>query len=126
MSKEKVERPYRWLQDRIVRTCVIEKIIAIDDVHAVLKEELNRYNNHQVHSTAGEVPGIGFDKARKVGIVSLGLLSYPSRILRLRKSFAYERNEWSTDTESSLYLTTKYRCHAYRCEMKSRYIWFLI
>ena len=66
-AKGKVERPYRWLQDRIVRTCAIEKLTAIDDVRAVLKEELNRYNNHQVHSTTGEVPSIRFDKARQEG-----------------------------------------------------------
>ena len=66
-AKGKIERPYRWLQDRIVRTCAIEKITAIDDARVVLKEELNRYNNHQVHSTTGEVPSIRFDKARKEG-----------------------------------------------------------
>ncbi len=66
-AKGKVERPYRWLQDRVVRTCSIEKISAIDDVRAVLKTELNRYNNYQVHSTTGEVPSIRFDKARKEG-----------------------------------------------------------
>jgi len=66
-AKGKIERPYRWLQDRIVRTCAIERLTAIDDVRAVLKEELNRYNNHQVHSTTGEVPSIRFDKARKEG-----------------------------------------------------------
>jgi len=66
-AKGKVERPYRWLQDRIVRTCAIEKLTDIDDVRPVLKEELNRYNNHQVHSTTGEVPSICFEKARKEG-----------------------------------------------------------
>jgi hypothetical protein len=66
-AKGKIERPYRWLQDRIVRTCAIEKLTAIDDVRAVLKEELNRYNNHQVHSTTGEIPSIRFEKARKEG-----------------------------------------------------------
>jgi len=66
-AKGKVERPYRWLQDRIVRTCAIEKIAAIDDVRAVLKAELDRYNNHQVHSTTGEIPSIRFAKARKEG-----------------------------------------------------------
>jgi len=66
-AKGKVERPYRWLQDRIVRTCAIERLTAIDDVRAVLKEELDRYNNHQVHSTTGEVPTIRFEKARKEG-----------------------------------------------------------
>ena len=62
-----MERPYRWLQDRIVRTCAIEKLTTIEEVRSVLKEELNRYNNHQVHSTTGEVPSIRFDKARKEG-----------------------------------------------------------
>jgi len=66
-AKGKVERPYRWLQDRIVRTCAIEEITTIDDARAVLKEELNRYNNHQVHSTTGEIPSIRFEKARKEG-----------------------------------------------------------
>ena len=66
-AKGKIERPYRWLQDHIVRTCAIEKITAVDDARGVLKEELNRYNNHQVHSTTGEVPSIRFDKARKEG-----------------------------------------------------------
>jgi len=66
-AKGKVERPYRWLQDRIVRTCAIERITAINDVRAVLKAELDRYNNHQVHSTTGEVPSIRFARAKKVG-----------------------------------------------------------
>ena len=55
-AKGKIERPYRWLQDRIVRTCALEHITAIDDGRAVLKDELDRYNNHQVHSTTGEIP----------------------------------------------------------------------
>jgi len=66
-AKGKIERPYRWRQDRIVRTCAIEKLTTIEEVRAVLKEEVNRYNNHQVHSTTGEVPSIRFDKARKEG-----------------------------------------------------------
>ena len=66
-AKGKVERPYRWLQDRIVRTCAIEKLVTIDEGRTVLKEEVNRYNNHQVHSTTGEIPSIRFDKAHKEG-----------------------------------------------------------
>ena len=66
-AKGKIERPYRWLQDRIVRTCAIEKLTKIEEVRAVLKEEVNRYNNHQVHSTTREVPSIRFDRARKEG-----------------------------------------------------------
>jgi len=66
-AKGKIERPYRWLQDRIVRTCAIEKLTIIGDVRAVLKEELDRYNNHQVHSTTGEIPSIRFEKAKRDG-----------------------------------------------------------
>jgi hypothetical protein len=66
-AKGKIERPYRWLQDRIVRTCALEKLTTIEEVRTVLKEEINRYNNHQVHSTTGEIPSIRFEKARKEG-----------------------------------------------------------
>jgi hypothetical protein len=66
-AKGKVERPYQWLQDRIVRTCALEKISAMEDVRAVLREEIDRYNHHQVHSTTKEIPSIRFTKARKDG-----------------------------------------------------------
>jgi hypothetical protein len=66
-AKGKIERPYRWLQDRIVRTCALEKLSAIEEVRSVLKEEVDRYNNHQVHSTTREIPSIRFEKAGKEG-----------------------------------------------------------
>jgi hypothetical protein len=66
-AKGKVERPYRWLQDRIVRTCVYENLSSLEDVRSVLKAEVDRYNNHQVHSTTGEIPNIRFQKAKKDG-----------------------------------------------------------
>jgi hypothetical protein len=66
-AKGKVERPYRWLQDRIVRTCTYEKLSTVEQVRSVLKEELNRYNNHQLHSTTGEIPNIRFEKAKISG-----------------------------------------------------------
>ena len=66
-AKGKVERPYRWLQDRIVRTCALEKLTSQDDVRSVLRDELDRYNNHQVHSTTGEIPNLRFENARKNG-----------------------------------------------------------
>jgi len=66
-AKGKVERPYRWLQDRIVRTCIYEQISGMEDGRSVLRDELNRYNNHQVHSTTSEIPNIRFERARKEG-----------------------------------------------------------
>ena len=55
-AKGKIERPYRWLQDRIVRTCARENIRKIEDAREVLSYEVNRYNGQQVHSTTGEIP----------------------------------------------------------------------
>jgi len=66
-AKGKVERPYRWLQDRIVRTCALEKLTSLEEVRSVLKDEVNRYNNHQVHSTTKQIPSIRFEKARATG-----------------------------------------------------------
>jgi len=62
-AKGKVERPYRWLQDRIVRTCTLERISQIEDVREVLRDELDRYDDHQVHSTTKEIPNIRFARA---------------------------------------------------------------
>ena len=66
-AKGKVERPYQWLQDRIVRTCALEKISAVEEVRAVLREEVTRYNRHQVHSTTKEIPIVRFNRAREAG-----------------------------------------------------------
>jgi len=66
-AKGKVERPYRWLQDRIVRTCALEQIATLEETRKVLREEVHRYNYQQVHSTTGEVPAIRFANAKKAG-----------------------------------------------------------
>ncbi len=66
-AKGKIERPFRWLQDRIVRTCALEQLTSLEEVQTVLTEEVDRYNNHQVHSTTGEIPRLRFEKARKEG-----------------------------------------------------------
>ena len=54
--KGKIERPYRWLQDRLVRTCAREGVDNIIDGQKILEQEATRYNYRQVHSTTGEVP----------------------------------------------------------------------
>ena len=64
-AKGKIERPYQWLQDRIVRTCASEGIRTIDPAREVLMYEMDRYNNHQVHSTTGEIPIMRFQRAKE-------------------------------------------------------------
>lgn len=66
-AKGKIERPFRWLQDRIVRTCALEKLASLEEVREVLQHEVQRYNSHQVHSTTGEVPSIRFTNAKRAG-----------------------------------------------------------
>jgi hypothetical protein len=66
-AKGKVERPYRWLQDRIIRRCAREHAGDISEARTVLKQELYRYNEKRVHSATKEIPGIRLRKALKEG-----------------------------------------------------------
>ena len=66
-AKGKIERPYRWLQDRIVRSCARENVRTIAQVRDILAYEVKRYNEHQVHSTTGEIPRIRLEKAIQEG-----------------------------------------------------------
>ena len=65
-AKGKIERPYRWIQDRLVRTCVRENVADIGPAQTLLKREIQRYNFHQVHSTTLEIPYLRFQKAMKL------------------------------------------------------------
>lgn len=66
-AKGKVERPYRWLQDRIVRRAAREQARTIQDVRLLLAQEVDRYNTRQVHSTTKEIPAKRFEHAIKAG-----------------------------------------------------------
>ena len=62
-AKGKVERPYHWMQDRIVRTCVDENITTMESAQEVLNYEAHRYNYIQKHSTTLEIPAVRFENA---------------------------------------------------------------
>ena len=64
-ARGKIERPYQWMQDRVVRTCAREKIRTIEQAQKVLEEEVERINFYQVHSTTGEIPIIRFQRAKR-------------------------------------------------------------
>lgn len=66
-AKGKVERPYRWLQDRIVRRCAKEGVTTIERAKEILAEEVHRYNDLQVHSTTKEIPKIRFERSKREG-----------------------------------------------------------
>lgn len=67
-AKGKIERPYRWLQDRVVRRCMQERVTTINEANKILKEEVKRYNQYQVHSTTGEIPKERFETAVEAGL----------------------------------------------------------
>ena len=62
-AKGKIERPYRWIQDRLVRTCYRENIRDIKKAQLILNDLVQRYNYRIVHSTTGEIPYIRFQRA---------------------------------------------------------------
>ena len=62
-AKGKIERPYRWLQDRLVRRAAREHARTIEAVRLLLAQEVDRYNNRQVHSTTHEIPAVRYNKA---------------------------------------------------------------
>ena len=62
-AKGKIERPYGWLQDRLIRTCVRDNVTDIRDGQRVLNYEVHRYNYKQRHSTTQEVPYFRFQRA---------------------------------------------------------------
>ena len=55
-AKGKVERPYGWLQDHLVRICARNNISDITGAKRILAQEVYQYNYRRVHSATGEVP----------------------------------------------------------------------
>lgn len=64
-AKGKIERPYGWLQDHLIRTCIRENIRTLEDAQKVLQQEVHQYNHVRVHSTTGEIPFLRFQRALK-------------------------------------------------------------
>lgn len=64
-AKGKVERPYGWMQDHLVRICARENITELRSAQRVLNREVYQYNNKRIHSTTEEVPYFRFQRALK-------------------------------------------------------------
>ena len=62
-AKGKIERPYRWLQDHLVRTCLREDVTSIATANQLLAKEVHDYNSRRVHSTTGQIPSLRFQQA---------------------------------------------------------------
>ena len=64
-AKGKIERPYRWLQDHLVRTCVRQDVKQIGHANRILGYEVYQYNYKRVHSTTDEIPDLRLQRALK-------------------------------------------------------------
>ncbi len=95
-AKGKIERPYQWLQDHLVRTCARLGITGIDEGNKILEEEVHRYNTKQVHSTTGEIPDIRFNQALKEGKTLFRPFAIPAPFQSTRDIFAL-RDQRRTD-----------------------------
>jgi len=64
-AKGKIERPYRWIQDKLVRSCYRKKISDINQGQLFLNSLIQKYNHQWIHSTTREIPCIRFQRALK-------------------------------------------------------------
>lgn len=62
-AKGKVERPYGWLQDHLVRLCYRENVTTLAQGNHILGQEVNAYNFKRVHSTIEEIPYLHYQRA---------------------------------------------------------------
>ena len=62
-AKGKIERPYRWLQDHLIRTCLREDVTSLATANQLLAKEVHDYNYRRIHSTTGEIPSRRFQQA---------------------------------------------------------------
>ncbi len=64
-AKGKVERPYRWIQDRLVRSAARKRIGNMKLLKKELSVLIHNYNTKWIHSTTQEIPVIRFENALK-------------------------------------------------------------
>lgn len=86
-AKGKIERPYGWLQDRLVRTCARENITDTKHAQHIVNKELYRYNYRQVHSTTEEIPYNRFQRALQQNISLFRQFAIPKPFLSTKDIF---------------------------------------
>lgn len=87
-AKGKIERPYQWLQDRVVRRCAKDHVTKFTETREIFREEVNRYNNRQVHSTTREIPVVRFEAAVNSGWTMFRPFSIPKPYQSTKDIFA--------------------------------------
>lgn len=62
-AKGKVERPYGWLQDHLIRLCYREQVTTLAQANHILGQEVSAYNFRRIHSTTEEIPNQRYQRA---------------------------------------------------------------
>jgi hypothetical protein len=87
-AKGKIERPYGWLQDHLVRTCIRDNVKDIAHAQRILNWERDRYNYKLVHSTTKEIPSQRFNSALEAKKSLFRTWSIPKPFLSYKDIFA--------------------------------------
>ena len=87
-AKGKIERPYGWLQDHLVRTCIRENVKDINHAQRILNYERDHYNYKQFHSTTKEIPNRRFNSALETKKSLFRSWVIPTPFISLRDIFA--------------------------------------
>jgi hypothetical protein len=100
-AKGKIERPYGWLQDHLIRTCIRENVKDITHGQRVLNYERERYNYHQIHSTTREIPARRFNSALEAKKSLFRSWTIPRPFTSIRDIFALRAQRF-VDNYSSI------------------------
>jgi len=87
-AKGKIERPYGWLQDHLVRTCIRDNVKDIAHAQRILNYERDQYNYRRIHSTTKEIPNRRFNSALEAKKSLFRTWSIPKPFLSYKDIFA--------------------------------------
>ena len=87
-AKGKIERPYGWLQDHLVRTCIRDNVKDIAHAQRILNYERDQYNYRRIHSTTQEIPNRRFNSALEAKKSLFRTWAIPKPFLSYKDIFA--------------------------------------
>lgn len=91
-AKGKVERPYGWIQDHLVRICARENIATIAPANRILCREVYEYNYKRIHSTTEEIPHLRYQRALKENKNVLRQFLVPPPYQSIKDIFCFRLN----------------------------------
>ena len=91
-TKGKVERPYGWIQDHLVRICARENVTAIAQANHILYREVYEYNYKRIHSTTDEIPYLCYQRALKENKNVLRQFLVPPPYQSIKDIFCFRLN----------------------------------